>query len=354
VGGELIRLITSCPRVVAPVVRRRFFMRPGDRCAVAVFQWWDQDGEAKRRPDVRFLVRKLHGSVQGQSSGGGGRRREGGGVYVPNTLGEQLSSSPPVHVYALVVSPVSSSLFFFHSSSYCGNRATIEDVVVAFRGTVWAYQCIDCTRLLLKHAKGMEQWRSWAQEYPRGSPPAVVASLPVVSSKQGAGVLGIDANGTPRGLCDSCSLRRKRTARQKTTGPNPCAPPHPPPPHPGDQSVSAHRPSLGLIHAAELPSTRLPPLPPTPSRGDATAGSSLAPPRLCGCPLSDVSPDAGAVNLVAVGACPECGASAVSVRLSGERESAAQLALPRERFRDATLVPDAAAAGQQHPGRDAC
>jgi len=63
--------------------------------------------------------------------------------------------------------------------------------------------------------------------------------------------------------------------------------------------------------------------------------------------------DAGTVNLVTGGGCAECGAPAHTVRLSGERESAAQLALPRERCRDTTFVRDAAAVAQPHPETDA-
>jgi len=194
-------------------------------------------------------------------------------VYVLNTRREQRSFSPHVHGYALLVSPVSSPLFFFRFSSFCGNRATKAAIVVGFRGAVWAYQCIDCTSLLLKQEKGMEQWRGWARAHPSGSPPAVVASMPVVSCKQGAGVLGGDANGTPRGLCDSIYRRLKRAARRMVTGRPPCAPPRPSPPHPGVQAVSSPPYSLGLIHSAEVPPKRLPPRPPSPSRGDATAGS---------------------------------------------------------------------------------
>jgi len=79
----------------------------------------------------------------------------------------------------------------------------------------------------------------------------------------------------------------------------------------------------------------------------------VAPPRLCSSPLAAGSLDAGTVNLVTGGGCAECGAPAHTVRLYGERESAAQLALPRERGLETTRVPDAAAAGQQHPETDA-
>jgi len=180
-----------------------------------------------------------------------------------------------------------------------------------------------------------------------------VASLPVVSCKQGAGVLGEDANGTPRGLRDSCYRRRKRAASRVANGTPPCAPPHPFPPQKGGQAVSAPLPSVGLIPEAAAPPTRLPPNPPSPARGDATAGSSVAPPSLCSSPLAAGTLDAGTVNLVTGGGCAECGAPAHTFRLSGERESAAQLALPRERGRGTTFVPDAAAAAQPHPETDA-
>jgi len=63
--------------------------------------------------------------------------------------------------------------------------------------------------------------------------------------------------------------------------------------------------------------------------------------------------DAGTVNFVAGGGCAKCGAPAQTIRLPVERESAAQRAIPRERGRDTTLVPDAAAAAQHHPETDA-
>jgi len=53
--------------------------------------------------------------------------------------GKQRSSSPPAHGYALLVIPVSSPRIPFRSFSFRENRAAIADIVVAFRGTVWAY-----------------------------------------------------------------------------------------------------------------------------------------------------------------------------------------------------------------------
>ena len=197
--------------------------------------------------------------------------------------GKQHSSSPPAHGYTILGAPVSSPLPFFRVFFCCEHKATIAGIVVAFRGAVWAYQCIDCTRLLLKQEKRMEQWRGWAQAHEhRGSHPAAVASLPMVSGTQGGGVLDRDSSGTPRGLCDSCYRRRKLTARGMATGPPSCDPPHPTPPHPRGKAVSAPSSFLALMHTAALPPTRLPLRPPSASRGDVTAGSSVAAPRLCG------------------------------------------------------------------------
>ena len=79
----------------------------------------------------------------------------------------------------------------------------------------------------------------------------------------------------------------------------------------------------------------------------------MAPRRLCGSSHASGILDEATVKLVERGGCAECGAPAHTVRLSGERESAAQLALPRERGRGTTFVPDAAAAAQPHPETDA-
>jgi len=80
----------------------------------------------------------------------------------------------------------------------------------------------------------------------------------------------------------------------------------------------------------------------------------MAPRRLCGSPLASGILDEATVNLLERGGCAECGSSALTVRLSGEQESASQPALPREWGRDATLVPDAAAEAHQHHETDAC
>ena len=91
-GGDLIRRITSCPRVVAPVVRRRFYVRPCDRCAVAVFQWW---GSIWRRitKTGRTLCRTAAARVS--AGRGSGHGREGGGAYVPSTRPETTLILPP-------------------------------------------------------------------------------------------------------------------------------------------------------------------------------------------------------------------------------------------------------------------
>jgi len=70
------------------------------------------------------------------------------------------------------------------------HRATIPDIAQAFCGRIWAYQCVDCHRLLLKPTAGMAAWQEWPRTFPLGSPPAVVARLPVVPSKQGEAYLG--------------------------------------------------------------------------------------------------------------------------------------------------------------------
>ena len=117
---------------------------PADRCAgdsksaqaaVAVFQCCDYQGEGKRRPDVRFVVGQLHGSVQSQGGGGGGCGGEGGGVYVPSTRRERRSSSSPVHRCALLVTPMSSPLFSF-VPFFLRKQSNHSIYVVAFRGTV--------------------------------------------------------------------------------------------------------------------------------------------------------------------------------------------------------------------------
>jgi len=69
-------------------------------------------------------------------------------------------------------------------------------------------------------------------------------------------------------------------------------------------------------------------------------------------PLATAFLGAGTVVLVSGGGCAVCDASAPTVRVSVEQKSAAQLAVPREQGLDATLVPVAAAAEQQHPGAE--
>jgi len=95
------------------------------------------------------------------------------------------------------------------------HRAKITYIAQAFCGRIWAYQCVDFHRLLLKPTAGMAAWQEWARRFPPGSPPAVVARLPAVPRKQGEAALGRDTTGTPRGLCDTCCARRKIAARRK-------------------------------------------------------------------------------------------------------------------------------------------
>ena len=119
VAGDLIRRIMSCPRVAAPVVRSRFCMRPGDRCAVAAFQWWGSIWRRKTKTGrtlCRTVVARVSvGSVQGGGAGVGGR----GEARTSRTHGEkQCSSSPPIHRYALLVTPVSSPRILFRSFSF--------------------------------------------------------------------------------------------------------------------------------------------------------------------------------------------------------------------------------------------
>jgi len=111
--------------------------------------------------------------------------------------------------------------FSFASWYYTARRATTADIVVAFKGTMWAYQSVDCTRLLLKPTKGMYTWRKWAQSLPAGAPPAVVADIPVVIYKQGVEVLGRDASGCPRDLSETFNAGRKRAARHAAFVPSP-------------------------------------------------------------------------------------------------------------------------------------
>jgi len=72
-------------------------MRPGDCCAVAVFQWWDSYGERRRRPDVRFVARELHRSMQGQCrvSAGEGAGVRGAGEACTSQAHEGNNSHPP-------------------------------------------------------------------------------------------------------------------------------------------------------------------------------------------------------------------------------------------------------------------
>jgi len=138
----LIRRITSCQRVAAPVVRR-FCMRPGDRCAVAVFQWWGSIWQRKTKTGrtlCRTVVARVSvGSVQGgwRAWGEGGRR-----VRHEHMAGTN-AHPPPLSTYMLFWSPLCPPRgYSFVLFLFCENRATIANIVVEFRGTVWAYYCI--------------------------------------------------------------------------------------------------------------------------------------------------------------------------------------------------------------------
>jgi len=136
----LIRRITSCPRVAAPVVRSRFCMRPGDCCAGVVFQWWGSIWRRKTKTGRTLcwtIVARVHvGSVQG-----GGRAWGGGGRRIRPEHTAENNAHPPflstdMFFWLPLCPPRGYSFVLF---LFCENRATIANIVVAFRGTVWAY-----------------------------------------------------------------------------------------------------------------------------------------------------------------------------------------------------------------------
>jgi len=202
------------------------------------------------------------------------------------------------------------------------HRATIKDIAQAFRGRIWAYQCVDCHRLLLKPTAGMAAWQEWARTFPLGSPPAVVARLLVVPSKQGEAAVGRDTSGTPRGLCDTCCARRKRAARGKTALPAALSP------LPTTLSVA------GGCVAASAP-TYLALLSHLPAN-DAPTRVSVVP----------TETTVGGV------ACEDCAASTLAARMSGEREAAAQHAIQHEHGLSIDSSAAEPAAASEQPAAD--
>jgi len=76
VGGDLIRRITSCPRVIAPVVRRRFSAHPGSRFRIPVMGLFRRRKTKTGRTFCRravALVSAWSGQRGGRAWGGGGR-----------------------------------------------------------------------------------------------------------------------------------------------------------------------------------------------------------------------------------------------------------------------------------------
>jgi len=207
---------------------------------------------------------------------------------------------PTLSLFAAWLHWSSRTVPLYGSFSCDKHRATITDIAQAFGGRIWAYQCVDCHRLLLKPTAGMAAWQEWARTFPPGSPSAVVARLPVVPSKQGEAALGKDTSGTPRGLCDTCCARRKRAARRKTALP-----------------------------------VALSPLPTAPSvAGGCVAGSAPTHPALLShLPVNDAPTRVSVVpteTTVGEVACEDCAASTLAACLSGEREAAAQNARQQE------------------------
>ena len=149
----------------------------------------------------------------------------------------------------------------------------------------------------------MDKWRGWAQSYPRGSFPAVVANLPVVPCKQGAEELGRDGSGTPHGLCDTCFSNRRRTARREASSSTPSASPYSPLlPVGAPASVPTPLPNGGTSCGSKPPHTpTLRPPPPPVSRTLA----AMAPPASTACvgTLRRVNLLVGGALAATVGAC---------------------------------------------------
>ena len=176
----------------------------------------------------------------------------------------------------------------------------------SFGGTIWAFLCVDCARLLLKPTSGMADWRVWAQTCPSGSSPDLVARLPVVACNRGAAALGLHSTGTPLGLCDRCCARRKRAAR-RDLAPSLSATTLPP------RSHTAGVPTPGVPLAPRLlPHLGQAPAPPSPCMPqDGWLGSALS--------FGTQSDSMGVSTSF-----PDGASSGIVDRLGGERQAAAR------------------------------
>jgi len=169
--------------------------------------------------------------------------------------------------------------------------------------------------------------QEWAKFRTSGSPPAIVARLPVVRCQRGVVAPAASDTDPPLGLCDRFRcLRRKESPPQSIVEPSvPLTLPLPSTKRFCAQLTVRVRLSPSLAAVAPLHAN----LPPT-LGGETTPGGAVVTPHLL--PLCGPQ----ALHLVDVEGCSVCHASETAARLAGEREGAAQLQLLEERDRAAT------------------
>ena len=223
------------------------------------------------------------------------------------------------------------------------NRATAADILQAFPGKVWAYQCVECIRFFLKPTAGMGTWREWARAQPLASPPAAAACLPVVQCRRAVQASAAGVATTPTGLCDPCYGRLKRARRNERAAAPPTSPLTP---------ISLPSRQAGFEDQLAAPVLPLPAiLPATPRHAPFTGAArpysdASAPVRVS----SGVgSAEVRTFNRVNGGVCTTGSSSAVAAHMAGECGAATTLTLLPGHGRTALTAPAPAAAQQPRP-----
>ena len=221
--------------------------------------------------------------------------------------------------------------------------ATAADILQAFPGKVWAYQCVENIRFFLEPTAGMGTWQEWARAQLLASPLSAAACLPAVQCRQAVQASAAGVATTPTGLGDPCYDRLKRERRNERAAAPPTSPLTP---------ISLPFRQAGFENQLAAPGLPLPAiLLATPGHAPFTGAArpysdASAPMRVS----SGVrSAQIRTINRVHGGGCTTGSSSAVAAHMAGECGAATTVTLLPGHGRTTLTAPAPAVAQQIRP-----